>query len=472
MLNVPPRSQIDAFLLFRIGSCGGPEPQRTSIRTLHICKARPIQETDTTTLFSPLSIRSVTFRNRIGLSPLAQASAINGHANDWHLVHLGSRAIGGAGLILMEDTAVEPRGRITQGHHGIWSDDYIAGLARITTFLRQQGAVPGIQIAHSGRKGSTPLPWKGGAPLTETEGAWQTIAPSPIPFDKSFPVPKEMTIADIHSIIDAFSAAADRACRAGFEVLEIHAAHGYLLNEFLSPLTNHRTDTYGGSRERRMRIVLEVAEQVRGVWRTDLPLFVRVSATDWARGGWTIEDSIVLTRHLAEKGVDLVDVSSGGIVPDAQIPLSVDYQVGLAGRIRKEAGVLTAAVGLITDPVQADSILTDGRADMVLIGREFMRDPYWPTHAATVLGEDVGGLVPPQYREAWKHQLRFKHPDPRAQRGSDNGSLYISLYLYRRELLPLFQAPGFPELPPNRARGPIRVSPPPSLTPATGIEAR
>ena len=364
-----------------------------------------------TTLFSPLNIRSVTFRNRIGLSPLAQASAVNGHATDWHLVHLGSRAVGGAGLIMMEDTAIDPVGRITEGHHGIWSDDHIPGLARITAFLRQQGAVSGIQIAHSGRKGSTHLPWEGGAPLYENEGAWQTIAPSPIPFDNGFPVPKEMTLADIHAVIDAFSAAADRARRSGFEVLEIHAAHGYLLNEFLSPLTNHRTDAYGGSWQRRVKIVLEVVEHVRAIWPAALPLFVRISATDWVPGGWTIDDSIVLARLLADKGADLIDVSSGGILPAAAIPVDADYQVGLAERIRKEAEVMTAAVGLITDPVHANSIVTNRRSDLVLIGREFMRDPYWPTHAAIALGENVAKLAPPQYHEAWKQQLRKQTRD-------------------------------------------------------------
>jgi 2,4-dienoyl-CoA reductase-like NADH-dependent reductase (Old Yellow Enzyme family) len=355
-----------------------------------------------TTLFSPLKIRSVALRNRIGLSPLAQASAHNGDATDWHLVHLGSRAVGGAGLIIMEDTAIEPRGRITKGHHGIWSDHHIPGLQRITKFLHQQGTVPGIQIAHSGRKGSTHLPWEGGAPLKENEGAWQTLAPSPIPFDKCYPAPKEMTIADIHSIIDDFVAAADRAHKAGFELLEIHAAHGYLLNEFLSPLTNHRTDAYGGSRERRMRFVLEVIEKVRNIWPAELPLFVRISATDWAPGGWTVEDSIVLARSLAEKGVDLIDVSSGGILPEAQIPRRADYQITLAERVRREAEVRTAAVGLITNPLQGESILTNGWADLILIGREFMRDPYWAIHAAAALGEDVTHLVASQYRDAWK----------------------------------------------------------------------
>lgn len=364
------------------------------------------------TLFSTLSLRSVTFRNRIGLSPLAQASAVNGHTTDWHLVHLGSRAVGGAGLIMMEDTAVEPRGRITKGHHGIWSDDHIPGLARLTTFLRQQGTVPGIQIAHAGRKGSTQLPWEGGVPLIEREGGWETIAPSPIPFDKGFPVPKEMTVSDIHATIDAFSSAADRARRAGFEVLEIHAAHGYLLNEFLSPLTNHRTDAYGGSRERRMKIVLEVAEGVRSIWPSELPVFVRISATDWVPGGWTVDDSIMLAHLLTEKRVDLFDISSGGIVPDANIPVSLNYQVDLAERIRKESGVITAAVGMITDPIQAESILVNGRADMVFIGREFMRNPYWPIHAAIVLGADVRELVPPQYREAWKQSFEIPATEP------------------------------------------------------------
>jgi 2,4-dienoyl-CoA reductase-like NADH-dependent reductase (Old Yellow Enzyme family) len=406
--------RINAFLLFWIGSCGSLGPRRSHVPILCISKSEIDSETRSETrmtrLFSPLSIRSATFRNRIGLSPLAQASAVDGYVTEWHLVHLGSRAVGGAGLIIMEDTAIEPNGRITKGHHGIWSDDHIPALARITTFIRQQGAVPGIQIAHSGRKGSTQLPWEGGAPLDASHGAWRTIAPSPIPFDQNFPIPREMTVPDIHAIIDAFATAADRARRAGFELLEIHAAHGYLLNEFLSPLTNQRTDDYGGSRERRMRIVLEVAQQVRCVWPVELPLFVRISATDWAPGGWTIDDSIVLARLLAEKGVDVIDVSSGGIVPDAQIPVSVNYQVDLAERIRKEAGVMAAAVGLITDPVQADSILMDGRADLILIGREFMRDPYWPIHAATVLRADVAALVPFQYREAWRQQFDLQTP--------------------------------------------------------------
>ena len=350
-------------------------------------------------LFTPLKIRGVTFRNRIAVSPMCQYSSDDGFANDWHLVHLGSRAVGGAALVFTEATAVEARGRISPADLGIWKDEHIANLSRIASFIRQQGAVPGMQIAHAGRKGSTRVPWEGGAPIAADQGGWHTVAPSAIPFRPGDPAPAELSRTEIRNIVDAFAAAARRARTAGFEVLEIHGAHGYLINEFLSPVSNHRTDNYGGSFENRIRFALEIAEAVRGNWPADLPLFMRISATDWADGGWTLDDSVALAARVRDHGIDLVDCSSGGNVIDAKIRLGPGYQVPFAERIRREAGILTGAVGMITGVHQAEEILQTGRADLVLMAREFLRDPYWPLHAAPVL--EAEAAVPVQYRRAF-----------------------------------------------------------------------
>lgn len=331
---------------------------------------------------------------------MCQYSSNDGFASDWHLVHLGSRAVGGAALVIAEASAVEARGRISPGDLGIWKDEHIAPLARIAAFVRGQGAVAGIQLAHAGRKASTHVPWeKGGALVPESEGGWRTVAPSPIPFRDTDTPPFELAKAGIHSIVEAFAAAARRALTAGFEVIEIHAAHGYLINEFLSPLSNDRRDEYGGSFENRIRFVLEITEAIRGVWPDSLPLFIRISASDWVEGGWTIDDSVKLVRLLKPLGVDLVDCSSGGISPHARIELGPGYQVPFAERIRLETGLLTGAVGMITEPEQADRIIREGRADMVLLARQFLRDPYFPLHAAKALGAGIAPAV--QYRRAF-----------------------------------------------------------------------
>jgi 2,4-dienoyl-CoA reductase-like NADH-dependent reductase (Old Yellow Enzyme family) len=350
-------------------------------------------------LFSPLPIRGVTLPNRIAVSPMCEYSSDDGFANDWHLVHLGSRAVGGAGMVLTEAAAVTPEGRISAADLGIYRDEHIETLARITHFIREQGAVPGIQIAHAGRKASTRVPWKGGAAVHESDGGWQTVAPSPLAFRPGDPAPHELTQSEIRAIVEAFAAAALRAVAAGFQVVEIHAAHGYLIDEFLSPLANHRTDEYGGTREGRMRFAMEVAAAVRGAWPDSLPLFMRISATDWVDEGWQIDDSVELARRLAPLGVDLFDCSSGGVVPDAKIPIGPAYQTPFAARIRSETGILTGAVGMITDAQQADAIVRAGQADMVLLARAFLRDPYWPLHAAKVLGETVA--IPQQYGRAF-----------------------------------------------------------------------
>lgn len=352
-----------------------------------------------THLFTPLTIRDVRLRNRIAVSPMCQYSCEDGFATDWHMVHLGSRAVGGAALVMVEATAVEPRGRITYGDHGLWKDEQIDMLARIARFIKGQGAVAGIQLAHAGRKGSCRVPWEGGACIAMAEGGWQTVAPSAIGFREADTVPEALSTQDITALTQAFVAAASRALKAGYEVLELHAAHGYLLHEFLSPLANQRTDDYGGSFDNRVRWLLEVAGAVRAVWPERLPLFVRISATDWAEGGWTEEDSVRLSALLREKGVDLIDCSSGGMVPQAHIPTDPGYQVPFAERIRRETGILTGAVGLITEPQQADAIIRSGQADIVLLARALLRDPYWPLHAAQALGAEV---VPPvQYGRAF-----------------------------------------------------------------------
>jgi len=350
-------------------------------------------------LFSPLRIRGVALRNRIVVSPMCQYSCDNGFANDWHLVHLGSRAAGGAALVIAEATAVEPYGRISPGDLGIWKDEHIAPLARIAAFIRGQGAAAGIQLAHAGRKASIKVPWEGGAFIPESQGGWHTVAPSPIPFRDSDAPPLELSKPQICAIVQAFAAAARRALTAGFEVIEIHGAHGYLINEFLSALANHRGDEYGGSFENRTRFLREVVQAVRGAWRDSLPLFVRISASDWVDGGWTIADSVSLASMLQPLGVDLIDCSSGGLVPYAKIEPAPGFQVPFAERIRRETGILTGAVGMITDPKQADCIIRDGRADLVLLAREFLRNPYFPLHAAKALG--VENAPPVQYKRAF-----------------------------------------------------------------------
>ena len=350
-------------------------------------------------LFSPLPIRAITLPNRIVVSPMCQYSCEDGFASDWHLVHLGSRAVGGAGLIMMEASAVEERGRISPGDMGIWKDEHIEPLVRITRFLKKHGSIPGIQLAHAGRKASTDVPWRGSRPLFEGDGGWQPVAPSAIPFDHGHPIPAELSVSEIKSIVKAFAAAAERALKAGFEVLELHGAHGYLMHEFVSPLSNQRTDEYGGSFENRIRFTLEVVKAVRAVWPERLPLFLRISATDWAEGGWTIEDSVKLAWAVEPLGVDLIDCSSAGTTPHPAIPLGPGYQVPFAERIRRETGMLTGAVGMITEPGQADSIVRMGEADLVLLAREFLREPYWPLKAAQQLGGAV--TAPVQYGRAF-----------------------------------------------------------------------
>ena len=351
-------------------------------------------------LFTPFTIRGVTFPNRIAVSPMCEYSSSDGFANDWHLVHLGSRAVGGAGLVVVEATAVEPRGRITYADLGLWKDEHIEFLRRITAFVKSQGAVPGIQLAHAGRKASTHVPWDGGAVIApdETNG-WTAVAPSPIAFRDGDPVPHALTGEEIGGIVSAFQAAARRALAAGFEVVEIHAAHGYLINEFLSPLSNQRQDKYGGSFENRIRLLLEIVQAVRAEWPHELPLFLRISASDWAEGGWTVDDSINLAKRVRPLGVDLIDCSSGGLVPYAKIELGPGYQVPFSRRIRKEAGIPTGAVGMITEFEQADAIIREHDADIVLLAREFLRQPYFPLHAARQLGRPL--LSPKQYLRAF-----------------------------------------------------------------------
>ena len=330
---------------------------------------------------------------------MCQYSCEEGLATDWHLVHLGSRAAGGAGLVIAEATAVTANGRISLADLGIWTDNHIAPLARVASFIRAQGAVAGIQIAHAGRKASTAAPWLGGATLQAESGGWTPVAPSAIPFKDADGPPSELSIGDIQGVVEAFKQAAVRSLQAGFQVLEIHGAHGYLAHEFLSPLSNHRTDGYGGSYENRIRFTLEVVQAVRSVWPESLPLFLRISATDWVEGGWTIEDSVELARRVKPLGVDLIDCSSGAMVPYAKITPAPGFQVPFAERIRKEAGILTGAVGLITEPAQADAIVGGGHADLVLLAREFLRDPYWTLRAAKQLGAEQA--APLQYQRAW-----------------------------------------------------------------------
>lgn len=348
-------------------------------------------------LFSAFVLRGVEFRNRVFVSPMCQYSSPGGMPNDWHLVHLGSRAVGGAALVMVEATAVSPEGRISPGDTGIWSEEHARSFAPIASFIKSQGAVPAIQLAHAGRKASTDVPWRGGKPLSEAEGGWQTLAPSAVAFG-NYPAPREMTTDDIERVVYEFTEAARRSLRAGFEVAEIHMAHGYLLHEFLSPLSNRREDEYGGSLEARMRFPLRVAVAVRSVWPERLPLFVRISATDWAEGGWDIEESVEFSRRLRDAGIDLIDCSSGALVPGVKIPVAPGYQVSFAARIREEADIATGAVGMITEAHQAEEIISGGKADAVFLARAMLRDPYWALHAAKTLGADISWPV--QYERA------------------------------------------------------------------------
>ena len=350
-------------------------------------------------LFDPLTIKGVTLRNRIGVSPMCQYSSEDGFANDWHLVHLGSRAVGGAALVIAEATAIEPRGRISPHDLGIWKDEHVEPLARAAHFIREHGAIPGIQIAHAGRKAGVARPWQGGKPLSDAEGGWHVIAPSAIPFGDDYRTPHELTSEEICGLVSLFRDAAVRAREAGFEWMEIHGAHGYLIHSFLSPVANRRTDEYGGSFEHRIRFALEVVRAVRSVWPDDKPLTVRLSATDWLEGGWTVEDSVALAQRLKGEGVDLIDCSSGGIAAHVRVPVGASYQVPLSERVRHGAQIATAAVGLITEPMQADEVIRNGRADIVLLARELLRNPHWVLDAARALKHEAP--VPPQYLRAF-----------------------------------------------------------------------
>jgi 2,4-dienoyl-CoA reductase-like NADH-dependent reductase (Old Yellow Enzyme family) len=340
-------------------------------------------------LFDPFSLRSLTFPNRIVVSPMCQYSCDDGFATDWHLVHLGSRGVGGAGLVFTEAAAVTADGRISPRDLGIWDDAHVEGLARITRFVREQGSVAGIQLAHAGRKASTSPPWEGIKGIPADRGGWTPVAPTGAPFSSTAAVPRALAIDEIPGIVDAFRRAAVRGLHAGFQVVELHAAHGYLIQEFLSPLVNTRTDAYGGSFDGRIRLCLEVATAIRSVWPESLPFFVRISSTDWKEGGWDVEQSVALAKQLRPLGVDLIDCSAGGAVPDVTIPLGPGYQVPFAERVRRDAAIPTGAVGLITEPQQADAIVRSGQADCVFLARELLRDPYWPMHAARALGHVV-----------------------------------------------------------------------------------
>lgn len=350
-------------------------------------------------LFDPFPIRSLTLRNRIVVSPMCQYSATDGVPDDWHLVHLGSRAVGGAAAVIAEATSVSAEGRITPGDTGIWNDGQADAWARIARFVQAHGAVAGIQLAHAGRKASTAAPWHGGKGLTPAQGGWTPVAPSALVFDDGYLMPQALDDSGIAKVADDFVAAARRALAAGFQLAEIHAAHGYLLHSFLSPLSNRRDDRYGGSFDNRTRLLREVVDGVRTVWPAHLPLWLRISASDWAEGGWDIEQSIELARLLPAHGVDLIDVSSGGLVPYARIPSESNYQVPFACRIRRETDMPTGAVGLITEPAQAEHILEAGEADVVVLAREMLRDPYFPRRAAHALGASIE--APEQYQRAW-----------------------------------------------------------------------
>jgi 2,4-dienoyl-CoA reductase-like NADH-dependent reductase (Old Yellow Enzyme family) len=351
-------------------------------------------------LFSTLTIKGITLRNRIVVSPMCQYSSEDGFANDWHLVHLGSRAVGGAGLVMTEATAVSPEGRISPGDLGLWKEEHIAFLKRITSFIGMQGACPAIQLAHAGRKASHEAPWLGGKALEPGKGDWPTVAPSALAFKEGEPQPEALTTAQVKGIIGDFQSAARRAAEAGFQVLELHAAHGYLIHEFLSPLSNTRQDEYGGSFENRIRFLLEIIESVKNVWPEENPLFVRISATEWMEKGWSEEDSVMLAKVLKTKGIDLIDCSTGGNVPHVKIPTGPLYQVPFAARIRKEAEIPTGAVGQITTSNEAQEIVMEGKADLVFLAREMLRDPYFPLRAAAELKADIKWLQ--QYERAKK----------------------------------------------------------------------
>lgn len=346
-------------------------------------------------LFQPLKLRGLECRNRIFVSPMCQYSCVSGLVNEWHLVHLGARAAGGAGLVVAEATAVEPRGRISPADAGLWNDQQAEAWAPVARFVRAQGAVAAVQLAHSGRKGSTAAAWDGGGPVAAGHGGWTPAAPSPLPFDKGYPVPHELSADEVAALPGLFAAAAGRALAAGFQAVELHFAHGYLVHQFLSPLTNKRGDSYGGGFEGRTRLAREIAAAVRKAWPERLPLLVRVSATDWVEGGWDLPQTIELARALKAAGADFLDCSSGGTVPDAKVPAAPGFQVPFAEAVRRETGLLTGAVGLITEPQQAEDIVASGRADAVLIGREFLREAQWPLRAAQALG--VEGPWPRQY---------------------------------------------------------------------------
>jgi 2,4-dienoyl-CoA reductase-like NADH-dependent reductase (Old Yellow Enzyme family) len=350
-------------------------------------------------LFSPLQIREIELKNRIVVSPMCEYSAKEGHPQAWHLVHLGSRAIGGAGLVFTEASAVEKRGRISSADTGIYEDAHIESWWPIVEFIRSHGAVPGMQLAHAGRKASTMPPWTGGKPVSVQDGGWEPVGPSALAFDAGYTVPHALSVNEIAEIVGAFKKSAERALAAGFEIIEIHSAHGYLLHQFLSPLSNTRTDEYGGKLENRIRLTAQVVRAVREVWPQRLPLFVRVSATDWKEGGWDLAQTIALARELKPLGVDLIDASSGGTALGVKIPLGPGYQTGFAEAIRKEAGIATGAVGMITEPIQAETILATEQADLVFLARELLRDPYWPRRAAKAL--DVKIKAPVQYERAW-----------------------------------------------------------------------
>jgi len=361
-------------------------------------------------LFEPLTIRGVTLRNRIAVSPMCQYSCADGLANDWHFVHLGSRAVGGAAIVFCEATAVTPEARISPEDLGIWSDRHAEALARVVHFIHEQGSLAGIQLAHAGRKASTYKTWAAQhGEVPESEGGWSdVVAPSAIKFQEDYPQPREMTREEIGGVTKAFAAAARRAHDAEFDVVEIHAAHGYLIDEFLSPLSNFRHDEYGGAFENRTRFAREVTQAVRADWPERLPLFMRISATDWREGGWDIEQSVELARTVKKMGVDLVDCSSGGVVPGVKIPLGAGYQTKFAERIRRDAGILTGTVGMITEPVQADHIIRSGQADIVLLAREMLRNPYWPLRAAGELGQPASW--PPQYLRAAPEKSPMREP--------------------------------------------------------------
>jgi 2,4-dienoyl-CoA reductase-like NADH-dependent reductase (Old Yellow Enzyme family) len=351
-----------------------------------------------THLFSPLKLRGLTLRNRIGVSPMCQYSSPEGVATDWHLVHLGSRAVGGAGLVMTEASSISPEGRISPVDLGVWNDQQAEALAPIVRFIRARGAAAGVQLAHAGRKASTRPPWEGGTPLTAAEGGWPVVGPSPLPFSEKYPAPQALADQGIAKVVNDFRDAARRALGVGFDLIEIHAAHGYLLHSFLSPLSNQRTDRYGGSLENRMRLLVEVAAAIRNAIPDSMPLFVRISASDWVEGGWDVEQSAALAQALGRQGVDLIDCSSGALVPYARIPVGPGYQVPFAERIRRDSKVPTAAVGMITDPHQANAIIRSQQADLILLARAMLRQPYWPVQAAKALGHDL--TWPMQYGRA------------------------------------------------------------------------